>query len=164
MSWLPFLCHFFQAPIFRVYGVEHTQNLFFSLNCSRQKSHARGGERMTTTTNSRRMNARTMVFSAVVSSSLLFLSILDLATTIGVNAQKELAFEHHENPLTLGKTTTRTPETITTEDDDDTKNTDAYGSKRGGEWTFATPASKGLSQSSLEVRSFFLYLSLFWNH
>jgi len=152
----------FQATIFRVYGLEHTQNLFFSLNCSRQKSHARGGERMTMTTNSRRMNARTMVFSAVVSSSLLFLSILDLATTIGVHAQKELAFEHHENPLTLGKIATRTPETIT--EDDDTKNTDAYGSAGGGEWTFATPASKGLSQSSLEVRSFFLYLSLFWNH
>jgi len=113
-------------------------------------------------TNSRRMtNARTMTFFAVVSSSLLFLFILDLATIIGVHAQKELAFE--QNPPSLVKTTTRTPETITTEDDDDTKNTDAYGSKRGGEWTFATPASKGLSQSSLEVRSFFLYLSLFWN-
>ena len=112
-------------------------------------------------TNSRRMtNARTMTFFAVVSSSLLFLFILDLATIIGVHAQKELAFE--QNPSSLGKTTTRTPETIT--EDDDTKNTDAYGSAGGGEWTFATPASKGLSQSSLEVRSFFLYLSLFWNH
>jgi len=101
-------------------------------------------------TNSRRMtNARTMTFFAVVSSSLLFLSILDLATTIGVHAQKELAFEHHENPLTLGKIATRTPETIT--EDNDTKNTDAYGSAGGGEWTFATPASKGLSQSSLET-------------
>ncbi|CAL6354632.1 unnamed protein product [Bathycoccus prasinos] len=101
-------------------------------------------------TNSRRMtNARTMTFFAVVSSSLLFLFILDLATIIGVHAQKELAFE--QNPPSLVKTTTRTPETITTEDDDDTKNTDAYGSKRGGEWTFATPASKGLSQSSLET-------------
>lgn len=99
-----------------------------------------------------------MIAFAVV-SSLLFL-VLDLVT-IGVNAQKELAFEHRQNPP-LGKTTMRTPETVTEggDDDDSTKNTDSYSSAGGGEWTFATPASKGLSQSSLEVRSFFLYLSL----
>jgi hypothetical protein len=117
---------------------------------------------MTTTTTTRRMtNSRTMTFFAVVSSSLLFLFILFEATSIGgVHAQKELAFE--QNPSSsLGKTTTRTPtETITAEDDDDSTQKDAYGNKGGGEWTFATPASKGLSQSSLEVRSFFLYLSL----
>lgn len=116
------------------------------------------------TTNSRRTtNSQTMTFFAVVSSSLLlFLFILFEATSIvGVHAQKELAFEEQNPSSSLGKTTTRTPETITTEDDDDTKHTDAYGSEGGGEWQFATPASKGLSQSSLEVRSFFLYLSLF---
>lgn len=99
-------------------------------------------------------------FFAVVSSSLLLLSILFEATIIGAHAQKELA-SFEQNPSSLGKTTRRTPETIAAEDDDDTKNTDAYGSEGGGEWTFATPASKGLSQSSLEVRSFFLSLSLF---
>ena len=110
-------------------------------------------------TTMRRMNARTMTFAVV--SSLLFLIIIDLATSIGVQAQKQLAFEE-QNPSSssLGKTTRRTPETIAAEDDDDTKNTDAYGSEGGGEWTFATPASKGLSQSSLEVRIFFLSLSL----
>ena len=116
---------------------------------------------MTTTT--RRMNARrTMTFFAVV-SSLLFLIILDLATSIGVHAQKELAFEA-QNPSSSssGKTTTRTtPETITAEDDDDSAQKDAHGSEGGGEWQFATPASKALSQSSLEVRVFFLSLSLF---
>jgi hypothetical protein len=115
------------------------------------------------TTTMRRMNARTMTFFAVVSSSLLFLFILFEATSItGVHAQKELAFEEH-NPSSssLGKTTTRTPETITTEDGDDSTQKDAYGSEGGGEWQFATPASKGLSQSSLEVCSFFLSLSLF---
>ena len=116
---------------------------------------------MTTTT--RRMNARrTMTFFAVV-SSLLFLIILDLATSVGVHAQKELAFEA-QNPSSSssGKTTTRTtPETITAEDDDDSAQKDAHGSEGGGEWQFATPASKGLSQSSLEVRVFFLSLSLF---
>ena len=112
-------------------------------------------------TTRRMTNSRTMTFFAIVSSSLLFLFILFEATIIGVHAQKELAFEEQNPTSSLGKTTTRTPETITTEDDDDTKHTDAYGSEGGGEWTFATPASKGLSQSSLEVRSFFLYLSLF---
>ncbi|CAL6350401.1 unnamed protein product [Bathycoccus prasinos] len=104
------------------------------------------------TTTMRRMNARTMTFFAVVSSSLLFLFILFEATSIGVHAQKELAFEEH-NPSSssLGKTTTRTPETITTEDGDDSTQKDAYGSEGGGEWQFATPASKGLSQSSLET-------------
>ena len=112
-------------------------------------------------TTMRRMNARTMTFAVV--SSLLFLIILDLATSIGVHAQKELAFEE-QNPSSssLGKTTTRTtPETITAEDGDDSTQKDAYGSEGGGEWQFATPASKGLSQSSLEVRVFFLSLSLF---
>ena len=111
-------------------------------------------------TTMRRMNARTMTFAVV--SSLLFLIILDLATSIGVHAQKELAFEE-QNPSSssLGKTTTRTtPETITAEDGDDSTQKDAYGSEGGGEWQFATPASKGLSQSSLEVRIFFLSLSL----
>jgi hypothetical protein len=73
-----------------------------------------------------------------------------------------LAFEE-QNPSSssLGKTTTRTtPETITAEDGDDSTQKDAYGSEGGGEWQFATPASKGLSQSSLEVRIFFLSLSL----
>ena len=116
------------------------------------------------TTNSRRTtNGRTMTFFAVVSSSLLFLIILDLATSIiGVHAQKELAFEEQNPSSSLGKTTTRTtPETITAEDDDDSAQKDAHGSEGGGEWQFATPASKGLSQSSLEVRVFFLSLSLF---
>ena len=115
------------------------------------------------TTNSRRTtNGRTMTFFAVVSSSLLFLIILDLATSItGVHAQKELAFEEQNPSSSLGKTTTRTtPETITAEDDDDSAQKDAHGSEGGGEWQFATPASKGLSQSSLEVRVFFLSLSL----
>ena len=116
------------------------------------------------TTNSRRTtNGRTMTFFAVVSSSLLFLIILDLATSItGVHAQKELASFEEQNPSSsLGKTTTRTtPETITQEDDDSAQK-DAHGSEGGGEWQFATPASKGLSQSSLEVRVFFLSLSLF---
>jgi hypothetical protein len=97
------------------------------------------------------MNARTMTFAVV--SSLLFLIIIDLATSIGVHAQKELAFEE-QNPSSssLGKTTTRTtPETITAEDGDDSTQKDAYGSEGGGEWQFATPASKGLSQSSLET-------------
>jgi len=105
-----------------------------------------------------------MTFFAVVSSSLLFLIILFEATSIGVHAQKELASFEAQNPSSssLGKTTTRTtPETITAEDDDDTHEKDAYGSEGGGEWQFATPASKGLSQSSLEVRVFFLSLSLF---
>ena len=105
-----------------------------------------------------------MTFFAVVSSSLLFLIILDLATSItGVHAQKELAFEEQNPSSSLGKTTTRTtPETITAEDDDDdSAQKDARGSEGGGEWQFATPASKGLSQSSLEVRVFFLSLSLF---
>ena len=113
-------------------------------------------------TTMRRMNARTMTFAVVL--SLLFLIILDLATSIGVHAQKELAFEA-QNPSSSssGKTTTRTtPETIAAEDDDDGTQKDAtYGSEGGGEWQFATPASKGLSQSSLEVRIFFLSLSLF---
>lgn len=116
------------------------------------------------TTNSRRTtNGRTMTFFAVVSSSLLFLIILDLATSItGVHAQKELAFEEQNPSSSLGKTTTRTtPETIAPEDDDDSAQKDAHGSEGGGEWQFATPASKGLSQSSLEVRVFFLSLSLF---
>ena len=118
------------------------------------------------TTNSRRTtNGRTMTFSfAVVSSSLLFLIILFEATSItGVHAQKELASFEEQNPSSsLGKTTTRTtPETITPEDDDDSAQKDAHGSEGGGEWQFATPASKGLSQSSLEVRVFFLSLSLF---
>ncbi|CAL6348898.1 unnamed protein product [Bathycoccus prasinos] len=106
------------------------------------------------TTNSRRTtNGRTMTFFAVVSSSLLFLIILDLATSItGVHAQKELAFEEQNPSSSLGKTTTRTtPETITAEDDDDSAQKDAHGSEGGGEWQFATPASKGLSQSSLET-------------
>ena len=112
-------------------------------------------------TTMRRMNARTMTFAVV--SSLLFLIILDLATSIGVHAQKELASFEAQNPSSsLGKTTTRTtPETITAEDDDDSAQKDAHGSEGGGEWQFATPASKGLSQSSLEVRVFFLSLSLF---
>ena len=112
-------------------------------------------------TTMRRMNARAMTFAVV--SSLLFLIILDLATSIGVHAQKELAFEA-QNPSSssLGKPTTRTPpETITAEDDDDSTRKDAHGSEGGGEWQFATPASKALSQSSLEVRVFFLSLSLF---
>ena len=117
------------------------------------------------TTNSRRMtNSRTMTFFAVVSSSLLlFLFILFEATSIiGVHAQKELAFEEQNPSSSLGKTTTRTtPETIAPEDDDDSAQKDAHGSEGGGEWQFATPASKGLSQSSLEVRVFFLSLSLF---
>ena len=117
------------------------------------------------TTNSRRTtNGRTMTFFAVVSSSLLFLFILFEATSItGVHAQKELASFEAQNPSSsLGKTTTRTtPETITAEDDDDSAQKDAHGSEGGGEWQFATPASKGLSQSSLEVRVFFLSLSLF---
>ena len=117
------------------------------------------------TTNSRRTtNGRTMTFFfAVVSSSLLFLIILFEATSItGVHAQKELASFEAQNPSSsLGKTTTRTtPETITAEDDDDSAQKDAHGSEGGGEWQFATPASKGLSQSSLEVRVFFLSLSL----
>ena len=116
------------------------------------------------TTNSRRTtNGRTMTFFAVVSSSLLFLIILFEATSItGVHAQKELASFEAQNPSSsLGKTTTRTtPETITAEDDDDSAQKDAHGSEGGGEWQFATPASKGLSQSSLEVRIFFLSLSL----
>ncbi|CAL6349136.1 unnamed protein product [Bathycoccus prasinos] len=108
------------------------------------------------TTNSRRTtNGRTMTFFfAVVSSSLLFLIILDLATSItGVHAQKELASFEEQNPSSsLGKTTTRTtPETIAPEDDDDSAQKDAHGSEGGGEWQFATPASKGLSQSSLET-------------
>jgi hypothetical protein len=79
-----------------------------------------------------------------------------------VHAQKELAFEEQNPSSSLGKTTTRTtPETITAEDDDDSAQKDAHGSEGGGEWQFATPASKGLSQSSLEVCSFFLSLSLF---
>ncbi|CCO14016.1 predicted protein [Bathycoccus prasinos] len=93
-------------------------------------------------------------FFAVVSSSLLFLIILDLATSItGVHAQKELASFEEQNPSSsLGKTTTRTtPETIAPEDDDDSAQKDAHGSEGGGEWQFATPASKGLSQSSLET-------------
>jgi len=106
-----------------------------------------------------------MTFSfAVVSSSLLFLIILFEATSItGVHAQKALASFEAQNPSSsLGKTTTRTtPETITPEDDDDdSAQKDAHGSEGGGEWQFATPASKGLSQSSLEVRVFFLSLSL----
>ena len=117
------------------------------------------------TTNSRRTtNGRTMTFFAVVSSSLLFLIILFEATSItGVHAQKALASFEAQNPSSsLGKTTTRTtPETIAPEDDDDSAQKDAHGSEGGGEWQFATPASKGLSQSSLEVRSFFLSLSLF---
>ena len=114
------------------------------------------------TTNSRRTtNSRTMTFFAIVSSSLLFLFILFEATSIGVHAQKELALEHNPSSSSLGETTTRTPETITTEDGDDSTQKDAYGSEGGGEWQFATPASKGLSQSSLEVRVFFLSLSLF---
>ncbi|CAL6352383.1 unnamed protein product [Bathycoccus prasinos] len=107
------------------------------------------------TTNSRRTtNGRTMTFFAVVSSSLLFLIILFEATSItGVHAQKELASFEEQNPSSsLGKTTTRTtPETITAEDDDDSAQKDAHGSEGGGEWQFATPASKGLSQSSLET-------------
>ena len=93
-------------------------------------------------TTMRRMNARTMTFAVV--SSLLFLIILDLATSIGVHAQKELAFEE-QNPSSssLGKTTTRTtPETITAEDGDDSTQKDAYGSEGGGEWQFATPRPK----------------------
>lgn len=118
------------------------------------------------TTNSRRTtNGRTMTFFfAVVSSSLLFLIILFEATSItGVHAQKALASFEAQNPSSsLGKTTTRTtPETIAPEDDDDSAQKDAHGSEGGGEWQFATPASKGLSQSSLEVRVFFLSLSLF---
>ena len=105
-----------------------------------------------------------MTFFAVVSSSLLFLIILFEATSItGVHAQKELASFEEQNPSSsLGKTTTRTtPETIAPEDDDDdSAQKDARGSEGGGEWQFATPASKGLSQSSLEVRVFFLSLSL----
>ena len=95
-----------------------------------------------------------MTFFAVVSSSLLFLIILFEATSItGVHAQKELASFEAQNPSSsLGKTTTRTtPETITAEDDDDSAQKDAHGSEGGGEWQFATPASKGLSQSSLET-------------
>ena len=116
------------------------------------------------TTNSRRTtNGRTMTFFfAVVSSSLLFLIILFEATSItGAHAQKALASFEAQNPSSsLGKTTTRTtPETITQEDDDSAQK-DAHGSEGGGEWQFATPASKGLSQSSLEVRVFFLSLSL----
>ena len=108
------------------------------------------------TTNSRRTtNGRTMTFFfAVVSSSLLFLIILFEATSItGVHAQKALASFEAQNPSSsLGKTTTRTtPETITPEDDDDSAQKDARGSEGGGEWQFATPASKGLSQSSLET-------------
>ena len=108
-----------------------------------------------------------MTFSfAVVSSSLLFLIILFEATSsiTGVHAQKALASFEAQNPSSsLGKTTTRTPpETIApAEDDDDSAQKDARGSEGGGEWQFATPASKGLSQSSLEVRVFFLSLSLF---
>ena len=93
-------------------------------------------------TTMRRMNARTMTFAVV--SSLLFLIILDLATSIGVHAQKELAFEE-QNPSSssLGKTTTRTtPEPITAEDDDDSTRKDAHGSEGGGEWQFATPRPK----------------------